>query len=61
MFHPCINCGTRESWDCPLYLCEDDKGHVIACCIVFAINHHLTILRRIDDMKDWDEGTMWDE
>jgi hypothetical protein len=61
MFGTCIGCGTKESFNCPLYLCEDEHGHIIACCIVFAINHRLTILRRIDDMEDWDSGNMWEE
>ncbi len=61
MFAPCLGCATAEAFDCPLYLCKDDLGHVIACCIVYAINHKLHIERRIDDGVDWEDGTMWDE
>ena len=61
MFGTCIGCATSEARDCPLYLCKDELGHVIACCIVYAINHNLHIERRIDDGVDWEDGTMWDE
>jgi hypothetical protein len=39
----CKDCANNVN-DCPLYVCQDDKGFLIACCIVYAYIHRLTIL-----------------
>ncbi len=51
-FGLCIDCGTKESFDCPLYLAEDKDGFLIICCIVHAINNHLKIVQRMDGLLD---------
>lgn len=52
---PCVGCGSSESFDCPLYLCETNEEHVIVCCIVYAVVNHLTILRKIDTLTDYED------
>lgn len=47
---PCIGCGGSEARDCPLYLCEDEQGFVLACCIVYAYAHNLTITGDVEDL-----------
>jgi hypothetical protein len=48
----CIGCGKEESLDCQLYLCKDKDGFLVICCIVYAINNSLTILKRLDGLLD---------
>ena len=47
----CFYCGTPEMGDCSLYVCEDKDGFAIACCIVYAIKHNLTIIRKVGDSE----------
>ena len=54
-FGTCIDCGREESPDCQLYVCKDDEGFLIICCIVYAINNSLTILKRLDGLLDTDD------
>jgi hypothetical protein len=54
-FGPCQDCVSLEANDCPLYLCYDDDGFVIACCIVYVINHNLHIHGKIDGLLDYDD------
>ena len=51
----CIDCVSLEANDCPLYIAEDKNGFVVACCIVYIIAHGLTILRRVDDLTDYED------
>lgn len=51
----CVDCGKRESYDCPLYACETREGHVIVCCIVYAVINSLVILRKIDTLTDYED------
>ncbi len=51
-FGTCVRCGHEESRDCPLYLCKDKDGFLIICCIVYAINNSLTILKCLDGLVD---------
>ena len=48
----CINCGREESYDCQLYLCIDNDGFLVISCIVYAINNHLRIIKRLDGLLD---------
>lgn len=51
-FGTCVDCGKEESLDCQLYLCKDKEGFLVVCCIVYAINNSLTILKRLDGLTD---------
>lgn len=51
----CINCGKEESYDCQLYLCKDKDGFLIICCIVYAINNQLFIMKRLDGLLDQED------
>ena len=51
-FSLCVDCGTRESYDCPLYLVENQDGFLVICCIVHAINNSLKIIQRMDGLLD---------
>lgn len=53
-FGVCFDCGNEESRDCPMYLCVDKDGFIIMCCMVYVLNHHLRIIRAIDDVSDPD-------
>jgi len=51
-FGVCLDCGKPESYDCQLYMCKDKNGFLIICCLVYAINNSLTILKRMDGLLD---------
>ena len=51
-FGTCVGCGNEESRDCQLYLCKDKDGFLVICCIVYAINNSLTILKCLDGLMD---------
>ena len=48
----CLDCLSNGAYDCPMYICEDEEGFVIACCIVYAVKNSLTILGTIDSLRD---------
>ena len=51
-FGSCLDCGSKESYDCPLYICEDKDGFLVICCIVYAVNNSLKIVQRMDGLLD---------
>lgn len=51
-FGVCVDCGREESGDCPMYICMDDNGLVVVCCLVYFINNNLTILKCLDRPTD---------
>ena len=48
-FGLCEDCGTEQMGECYLYICQSIEGFPVICCIVYAINEDLTILRRMDE------------
>mgnify|MGYP001197145009 CR=1 FL=1 len=55
MFGTCVDCGVKGTSDCALYVCRDAQGFTIVCCIVYAIVHGLSILKRIDSPTDYED------
>jgi len=53
-FGSCMYCGKEESFDCPLYLCQDKNELLVICCIVYVINNSLLILKKMDGLLDED-------
>jgi len=50
----CIDCGSVESHDCPLYICEDGE-FLVVCCIVYAVLKHLYIIQIMDGLLGYDD------
>ena len=51
-FGTCVDCETGGIAECPLFICMDENGFVVVCCLVYVINNDLTILKCIDRPTD---------